>query len=415
VTNALVEVDVSGALWPGPDGTAADQMRLVAVLFQRKRLLAHLAVLAAEPGDPPVPRGLAERLESLSQSYFAATFYHPLFFATRLLPDASSEVRRRYVAAVPRFLLGTPVGEGLTWSVSESLLGDGGLYLPHLHTLVRGAGPREVGSGGTGPVRIEQGGGAVTFRWPDGATLQLPVAGGWDRLAPEDLLVGGVQRVEPLPVAAGLPVLNGVRELAGELWRFDHEGPTPKDVAALTAGRQLLVNVWPEAAADVRRFYHACLHVPGEPGKTYSFTNASFLGAFASTFRDFVQVGDALVHEVAHTRLAPFFDLGLIDGDDPPVHPSPWRTDLRPLRGLVNGVHAFLNVCRFYHRLRTVLPELAAQAYPEAFERHRKGILEAWPYFRQHARLTPVGEALAVEMDAAFDDLRAGSGIFGQL
>jgi HEXXH motif-containing protein len=117
---------------------------------------------------------------------------------------------------------------------------------------------------------------------------------------------------------------------------------------------------------------------------------------------------------VAHTRLAPFFDVGgLIDGDDPPVHPSPWRTDARPLRGLLNGVHAFLNVCMYYHRLRVTLPDLAAQAYPEAFARHRKGILEAWPYFRAKAALTPAGAALAREMDAAVADLEGGRGLFG--
>lgn len=406
-----LEVDVSGALWPGPDGSAADQMRLVAVLFQRKRLLGYLATLAAEAGDPPVPRGLAERLETLDPPWFAATFYHPLFFAARLLPDAKPETRRRFLAAVPRFLLGTPTGEGLTWSVAPALLADGGLYLPHLHALLHGP----------GPVRVEQGGGAIAFRWPDGAELRLPAAGGWDALDPAHLVAGAAggaagegagARVQPLPSAAGLPVLNAVRELRGELWGLDHAGPAPKDAEALASGRRLLATLWPEAAADVGRFYNACLHVPGEPGKTYSFTNASFLGCFCSTFRDFVQVGDALVHEVAHTRLAPFFDLGLIAGDDPPVHPSPWRTDLRPLRGLLNGVHAFLNVCAYYHRLRVQLPDLARQAYPEAFERHRKGILEAWPYFRAHAPLTPAGEALAAEMDVAFDDLRAGTGTF---
>lgn len=58
-----------------------------------------------------------------------------------------------------------------------------------------------------------------------------------------------------------------------------------------------------------------------------------------------VQAG-ALVHEAAHQRLdsargvAPL----LLPGIDDAIYTSPWRTDPRPIRGVLAGVHAFVAV-----------------------------------------------------------------------
>ena len=58
-----------------------------------------------------------------------------------------------------------------------------------------------------------------------------------------------------------------------------------------------------------------------------------------------VQAG-AMVHEAAHQRLDAAFRLAPLfhPGTDDAIYTSPWRTDPRPIRGVLSGVHAFVAV-----------------------------------------------------------------------
>ena len=59
-----------------------------------------------------------------------------------------------------------------------------------------------------------------------------------------------------------------------------------------------------------------------------------------------------LVHEFQHSKLAALLDVtALHDPDHADLYFAPWRTDPRPLSGLVQGIYAFLGIAEAWHRL----------------------------------------------------------------
>jgi len=76
---------------------------------------------------------------------------------------------------------------------------------------------------------------------------------------------------------------------------------------------------------------------------------------------------------------------------------SPWRPDLRPLRGLVDGVHAFLNVCRYHQRLRERFPDARASAV--IYERQKRNVIQANTLLRTHGIPTELGRKLLDEFE----------------
>ena len=76
---------------------------------------------------------------------------------------------------------------------------------------------------------------------------------------------------------------------------------------------------------------------------------------------------------------------------------SPWRPDLRPLRGLVDGVHAFLNVCRYHQRLRERFRD--AWASGVIYERQKRNVIQAAAVLREHGIPTELGKMLLDEFE----------------
>ncbi len=61
---------------------------------------------------------------------------------------------------------------------------------------------------------------------------------------------------------------------------------------------------------------------------------------------------EALIHEFCHNKLHLILEADpILEKNDRAVFYSPWRTDPRPLRGLLLGAHAFLNVARYLAHL----------------------------------------------------------------
>src|SRR5690606_33057915 len=123
-------------------------------------------------------------------------------------------------------------------------------------------------------------------------------------------------------------------------------------LAALEEGLYLLRDVWPEAHDASQRLLRSVVVLEHSSDLVLSFTDGRWLGVLFASCREAFQVAGSIVHETAHARLAPLLSLGpLLLGDDASTHRSPWRSDPRSLHGLLNGVHAFTNVCTFYRRL----------------------------------------------------------------
>lgn len=402
-----------------PRGGDTRALRAGVVARLRAPMIA-LLDRAPRGGDARLAQRLARTLEGLSERAFVECFDHPLAWAQLAPPtredghaqtadtfalqlDAEAPARALGLA---RFLVGAPALASLSIELTPRALPHGELYLPHLHVVIRA--PHVV---------IEQDEERVRVRLPDRTTVALPRA---------PLLGVDTARVYAPPLLGGLPSYHGIAEVGARLELLLSRGlarrdldegralaagwrPPPHHAATLAAGRRLLAEVWPDAARAADQAFQGVVCLPhAEDGHFFSLTTGRLRNVLITGMVAPAQVGDSLVHEGAHTRLWPLFDLDpLLDDDGAPVHRSPWRRDLRPLKGLLNGVHAFTTVVSYYRRLRAQRPELAEIA-DEKLALHWPRVLAAWEVLAREARPTPLGaQFLALQAAAIQDEAQA--------
>ncbi|MGI5445471.1 HEXXH motif domain-containing protein [Streptomyces sp. CA-243310] len=105
-----------------------------------------------------------------------------------------------------------------------------------------------------------------------------------------------------------------------------------------------------------------------------------------------------LVHEVQHGKLTALADvLTLHTADRTPCHWAPWRSDPRPLDGLLHGAYAHLALAGYWQRA-------ALYGARGAWARHarvRAQVAAVLPALRGHPRLTPTGREFTDGMAAA--------------
>ena len=400
-----VEDALPGIFYPGPPGDTADQLGRLSSLALRPRALELLA--RARTAAPQLAAlGHVERaLSTLTPRAWLSALHHPVAFShLEAAAQAPAEAQVSYALGLLRFLVGAPELAELDTVLPEQAMPPEGLFLPHLGAQLRP---------GDGPVAVSVDPAQVRFTWTDGQRLTLPREG-WSELAGASL-----PRLQVLPRAAGMPILNGlgdVSALASELWtgvrgpqvRADllraGWSPSVAELSLIDQGVELLRAVWPEAASALPRHVLGFVVLPHKgDGHYHSYTTMKLHHAVLGSLLNPVQVADILVHEASHVRMRSLHGFDpLLEGPDPDAHPSPWRADPRPLSGLLNGLHAFLNVLRFFQRL----PDLAEwpRARSEAIvEEQREKLLVAWRYFEPRARPTAAGRAL---MSTLADELR---------
>ncbi|MFD3717790.1 HEXXH motif domain-containing protein [Streptomyces sp. NPDC058674] len=112
-----------------------------------------------------------------------------------------------------------------------------------------------------------------------------------------------------------------------------------------------------------------------------------------------------LVHEVQHGKLTALADvLTLHTADRTPCHWAPWRTDPRPLDGLLHGAYAHLALAGYWQRAALY----GARGAWAQHARLRAQVAAVLPVLREHPRLTSAGREFTDAMDAAeraMDDL----------
>ncbi len=133
------------------------------------------------------------------------------------------------------------------------------------------------------------------------------------------------------------------RKLLGEAWDLltaRHPGPAEELAAGLTVVVPL----------DARR-------------DMFAASSAAAFGAIAmSPKRSATEFGEALVHELQHSKVNALLDLvELHRADRAPAFYAPWRDDPRPLDGLLHGVYAFVSVVEFWHGQRGLVPASLAR------------------------------------------------------
>ncbi|WNE94702.1 HEXXH motif domain-containing protein [Streptomyces luomodiensis] len=108
---------------------------------------------------------------------------------------------------------------------------------------------------------------------------------------------------------------------------------------------------------------------------------------------DALALATALVHEAQHIKLSALMDLvPLIEHGLEEVHYAPWRLDPRPLRGLLQGVYAFLGVTGFWQdRMRRAEAGPARSTAAFEFALRRAQTSAGLRTLLSHAQLTPTG------------------------
>ncbi|MEV0232086.1 HEXXH motif-containing putative peptide modification protein [Nonomuraea sp. NPDC050786] len=117
-----------------------------------------------------------------------------------------------------------------------------------------------------------------------------------------------------------------------------------------------------------------------------------------------LSIVEALVHEYGHQKLNAIMRLTplIVEDTGEPLHYSPWRDDPRPLSGLLHAVYSFAMALHF-HRGLLDLPD-AGGMRPEEVEarayRIGRQIRAGLDGLREHATLSPLGEAFVAEIAA---------------
>lgn len=106
-----------------------------------------------------------------------------------------------------------------------------------------------------------------------------------------------------------------------------------------------------------------------------------------------------LLHEFQHSKLGALIDLTpLHHTDSETVFYSPWRTDPRPLRGLLHGAYAYLALVDFWQDHRLTAPETERQLAQFEFARWRRAVRYALRTIGGSGLLTENGDRFVTGM-----------------
>ncbi|MDU0289154.1 aKG-HExxH-type peptide beta-hydroxylase [Saccharothrix longispora] len=179
--------------------------------------------------------------------------------------------------------------------------------------------------------------------------------------------------------------------------------PAPLDGAEWDEWRKLLGEAWDlltsrhaEAAEELSAGLSAV--VPLAAGRdVFAASSAAAFGAIAmSPKRSATEFGEALVHELQHSKVNALLDLVHLHEDDTwPRFYAPWRDDPRPVDGLLHGIYAFVSVVEFWHvqRGRVPAPLTRRAEFSLALRAHQVGTAIAG--LRGAAELTDLGRRFA--------------------
>lgn len=182
----------------------------------------------------------------------------------------------------------------------------------------------------------------------------------------------------PVPPARLAPdERNEWRKLIGEAWDLLTQRH-PRQAEELASGLAAVVPL------DARR-------------DVFAASSAAAFGAVAlSPKRSAVEFGEALVHELQHSKVNALLELvELHTGDGAPVHYAPWRDDPRPVEGLLHGVYAFVSVVEYWHGQRDDLPAALARRAEFTLAHRARQVALALTGLRGLADLTDLGREFA--------------------
>jgi HEXXH motif-containing protein len=219
---------------------------------------------------------------------------------------------------------------------------------------------------------------------PDGITCVgtgTPLGSAWSAVAAGE---------SPFSRAAALPVSGGVSlcladdsPLAGHETHPDKEGNRldlgERDagdwVRAMRAGLELVRSGLPQIAEEIELLIQQLVPVGFHAEKHLSASYQESIGTiYLSLHPEPMTLAEALIHEHSHNKINMLWSMApVLVNAFSPTYPSPFRPDLRPLHGVLLGVHAFLPVELLYERLAESAHPITADPN---FDRRRQRVRE---------------------------------------
>lgn len=176
------------------------------------------------------------------------------------------------------------------------------------------------------------------------------------------------------------------------------------DVGAALAS---IAGAWPEMGDMIG--LHTRFITPIVSERVFSYSemyapNTVFLRARPQNPLWYVEL---LVHESCHNWLASLMEIiPIVDADQERRYESPWRTDPRPITGIVFGTHAFtfvtLCLLRMLERGRV---DAHAGAVEQRVRFEAKRVARGYALIREHGRFTAAGGLFLEDLGLAVDDV----------
>ena len=144
---------------------------------------------------------------------------------------------------------------------------------------------------------------------------------------------------------------------------------------------------------------------PAPQGRDLSATARHAFGAIGAALpADATTLALLIMHEFQHVKLGAILDLyDLYDPADRELYCAPWREDMRPLEGLLQGTYAHLAVCEYWRTRQKVTSGAEAQAAGERFAFWHAHTREAVETLANSGSMTPLGMRF-------IEAMRAGAG-----
>jgi HEXXH motif-containing protein len=162
----------------------------------------------------------------------------------------------------------------------------------------------------------------------------------------------------------------------------------------LAAGWRLLVRHHARVAAEVAAGIRMVAPLAASVGVLQSVTYRDAFGCVAMTPPPSARwVALTFAHEVQHAKLSVLTDVvALTRPDREALFYAPWRSDVRPVAGLLHGLYAHLGVAGFWRRQRRHEPPGKERFRAEVeYVRWREACEEAAATLRASQLLTPAG------------------------
>lgn len=162
---------------------------------------------------------------------------------------------------------------------------------------------------------------------------------------------------------------------------------------ALRQGWRVLATGHPAVAAEVAAAISVVVPLRSSPHGQLSSSSPEAFGAVAmSEPPDPDTCASTFTHELQHLKLCAVLDIvRLTRPDNGRRYYAPWRTDPRPIAGLLQGAYAYLGVTEFWRRQRQLATGAAGRRADGEFALWRAGTARVIDTLLSTDRLTPDG------------------------